>query len=71
MYHAEQDRAHMFGEIIDDEVYLRREIDAQKYLISVTERYKIPSEEVNVTEKNLELYEKRLEELLARRDRNE
>ena len=64
MYHAEQDRTNMFGEILTDEVLLRREIDAQKYLLSLTKRYKIPSEEVALTEKNLAEYEQDLKRLL-------
>ena len=39
----------------------RREIDAQKYLIAVAEKYKIPAEETEVTRKNLANYEAMLE----------
>lgn len=68
MYHAEQDRTNMFGEILTDEVLLRREIEAQKHLISLTDRYKIPSEEVEVTKKSLADYEQQLKNLLERSD---
>jgi len=66
MYHAEQDRKNMFGRRLTDEVLLRREIDAQKYLLSLTDKYKIPVEEVEQTKKNLEGYEKDLEEFLKK-----
>ena len=66
MYHAKQDRTKMFGEL-SDEVYLLREIDAQKYLISMTERYKIPLREVEQTKKNLAMYEEKLEEYYKRK----
>ena len=35
MYHAEQDRTNMFGGDLTHEVRLRREIDAQKHLLSL------------------------------------
>lgn len=63
-YHAEQDRKHMFGVELTDEVLLRREIDAQHYLLSLTERYKIPESEVELTKFNLANYERDLEKLL-------
>ena len=46
----------------------RREIDAQKYLIAVAEKYKIPAEETEVTRRNLEMYEECLKKLVAGRD---
>ena len=64
MYHAEQDRLNMFGSVINKEVYLRREIDAQKYMLGLVDKYKIPDVEVEVTKKNLKFYEKELEDLL-------
>ena len=63
-YHAEQDRTHMYGEFVTDEVLLRREIDAQNYLISMKDRYKIPDEETQETRANLAKYEQRLIKLL-------
>ena len=65
MYHAKQDRTKMFGEVLTTEVHLRREIDAQKYLLSVTDKFKIPDEEVAVTKANLEYYENELKKLLG------
>lgn len=64
MYHAEQDKKNKFGSVLTDEVRIKREIDAQNYLLSLTERYKIPSEEVELTRKNLAYYEKELKRLL-------
>ena len=67
MYHARQDRAKMFGEITDDLVALKREIDAQHYLLRMAKKYKIPSEELAVTKENLKRYENQLEEILNER----
>ena len=64
MYHAEQDRTHMYGDVLTDEVRLRREIDAQKYLTKVANKYKIPVEEQEVTLQNLADYKHQLKELL-------
>lgn len=63
MYHALQDRENMFSDYPEDEILVRREIDAQKYLLSVIDKYKIPLEETEVTRGNLETYEKRLKRL--------
>ncbi len=65
MYHAEQDRKHIYGEELTPEVFLRREIDAQKYLLSATEKFKIPIEETSVTKANLKKYEEELSALLG------
>lgn len=64
MYHAEQDRKGLFGNEPTHEVILKREIDAQKYLLSLTEKYNIPVEEVNVTKANLKKYEEELAMLI-------
>lgn len=64
MYHAKQDRLNMYGETLTDIVLEKREIDAQKYLISVEKRYKIPIEEMEQTKDNLKYHEERLAELL-------
>lgn len=63
MYHAEQDRTNMYGEVVTREVLLLREIDAQKYLLLCTEKYKIPLREVEITERNLKDYEDRLKSI--------
>ncbi len=68
MYHAQQDRTNAFGKSITDEVMLKREIDAQKYLLSVSKKYNIPDEETAVTKKNLEYYENQFKEKLGSDD---
>ena len=64
MYHAKQDRMNMYGDNLTAIVIEKREIDAQKYLISVEKRYKIPLEEMEQTKANLKYHEKLLAELL-------
>lgn len=64
MFHAEQDRKGEYSKYSFEETRLRREIDAQNYLLNVAERYKIPVKETEVTKANLKEYEKRLETLL-------
>ena len=46
---------------------IRREIDAQNYLLGMTERYKIPDSEVEQTRRNLAGYEADLREIEERR----
>ena len=60
MYHAYQDKTNMFGKEAIGEVYLKREIDAQKYLLRRKKRYKIPIEEEITTRENLKYYEQKL-----------
>ena len=67
MYHAKQDRLNMFGSVIDREVHLKREIDAQKYMLGLVDKYKIPDEEVEMTKRNLKYYEEELEKFLKER----
>ncbi len=64
MFHAWQDQNHEVGFAITPEVILRREICAQKYLLKVAEKYKIPLEEIEVTRANLAEYEAQLKALL-------
>ena len=64
MYHAKQDRLQMFGDTLTEEVLLRREIDAQEYLLSLTNKYKIPDDEVETTKGNLEHYKTKLLKLM-------
>ena len=66
MRHAYQDRTHMYGSKLTNELLLRREIEAQKYLIRRRKRYKIPLEETEVTKRNLADYERRLKHLLSK-----
>ncbi|MTB63630.1 hypothetical protein GGG87_01220 [Streptococcus sp. zg-86] len=62
LYHAEQ---HFRGEIDTNnrKSILEAEIAAQKYLLSVTDKYHIPKSEVRQTQKALKTYLKELEEL--------
>ena len=64
MYHAEQDRKNVFGNLAEKEMELRREIQAQEYLLSQTEKYKIPISEIEVTKNNLKDYRIKLEQYL-------
>ena len=60
-YHFWQERRGMaIDEPIDKRVLLL-EIDAKKHLISLAEKYKIPSEETALTKRELEFYQKGLD----------
>ena len=60
VFHFKQDMRGDYADIGGEEMVVRREIDAQNYLLSVSERYNIPSSEVEQTKKNLKDYEDRL-----------
>ncbi len=65
MYHAKQDRRGDYNNLVFSEMILRREIDAQKYLLKMSEKYKIPIiEEIQVTTQNLKTYQLKLQEFL-------
>ena len=68
MYHALQDRRNMYGDVITEEVVTKREIDTQRYLLSVAERYKIPKEQAEITRRNLRLYEEHFAELRGKKE---
>lgn len=70
MYHAHQDRTGMFNQYPIDEVSLRREIDAQKHVMMLKTRYKIPESEMEELQINLDNYEKELDELLRSKHEN-
>ena len=55
-----QDKRHDYGEYPDLIGMTKREIDAQKYLLSVYEKYKITESETAETLANLRDYEKKL-----------
>lgn len=61
-YHFKQNHTNMNNHKKAQERYLLNEIDAQKYLISVADKYNIPEAERIVTQENLKKYEKGLEE---------
>lgn len=70
MYHAHQDKSGMFNQYPIDEISLRREIDAQKHVMMLKARYKIPESEMEELQINLDNYEKELEELLRSKHEN-
>lgn len=61
-YHFEQNLKKMNNRKPAQERLLLNEIDAQKYLLSVADKYHIPEVELVVTRENLANYEKALEE---------
>lgn len=65
MFHAEQDRTNRYGIVhnVNGEVYLKREIEAQEYLLKNIQKYKIPEAETLVTMENLKYYKGMLETL--------
>ena len=63
MYHAKQDRQNAYLNLPSDEAILRREIDAQEYLLGMAEKYQIPTNETNITRRNLADYQRMLREL--------
>lgn len=65
MYHAKQEQDRMFASYPNSQIFLRREIDAQKQLIYLAERYNIPLAEMEVTKSNLAYYEAELSAILA------
>lgn len=65
-FHAKQDRRKAFGDKLTNKVYLLREIEAQEYLLSMIEEYKIPIEQTEQTIKNLEYYKEQYEKLYGR-----
>lgn len=60
VFHYHQERGTNYSQYGAEEQMLRMEIDAKKYLLSVAERYKIPSEETDLTRQELLAYERRL-----------
>lgn len=60
IYHWTQDVKKMNSDKPDELRDLLNEIDAQKYLLSMTEKYKIPQKEVEQTTANLKGYEEDL-----------
>ena len=66
MYHAKQERRGDYAGMGIEEMMLRREIDAQKYLLRSIKRYKIPPTETAATKKILELYKKQLARIISK-----
>ena len=42
------------------------EIDAKKYVLSMSEKYHVPAEEIALTKKQLESYQREMDELIKR-----
>lgn len=67
VFHFKQHQRGDYSSMPLEEMVVRREIDAQRYLLSVSKRYNIPSSEVELTKKNLTEYEADLKRILERR----
>lgn len=64
VYHYNQERGTKYLKYFGEEQVVRMEIDAKKYLLSVSEKYKIPPEETELTRQELQVYERRLADWL-------
>ena len=64
VYHFNQNRAALNNQYSSTQRMIMNEIDAQEYLISVADKYKIPQSEREETKSLLELYRKQMEELI-------
>ena len=62
-FHFNQHRRGDYAEHGQEEMRIRREIDAQKYLLDVAKRYKIPRIETEQTKAALAMYEEELRRL--------
>ena len=62
VYHFQQEQRGDYAEYEDGIRNLLRERDAQRYLLSVAERYNIPKDETRQTERALEEYLRQLKE---------
>ena len=67
VFHFKQNLRGDYSDAPVDEMVARREIDAQKFLLSVAERYNIPISETELTKRNLARYESDLREILEQR----
>ena len=63
VYHFYQNRAGLNLQYSDEQRRIMNEIDAQEYLISVADKYKIPQMEREETKGLLEMYKKQRENL--------
>ena len=66
VYHFEQNRKGLNSEYSPKQRTILNEIDAKEYLLSVKDKYRIPEEEVELTERQLESYKKQMEEMKER-----
>jgi hypothetical protein len=67
VFHFKQNLRGDYSDAPVDEMVARREIDAQKFLLSVAKRYNIPISETELTKRNLARYESDLREILEQR----
>ncbi len=65
VFHFKQHKRGDYAALPAKEMRLRREIDAQKYLLSVSKQYKISSKEIELTRKNLKDYEEELRNMIG------
>lgn len=66
IYHFDQNRLGINDEYPIEQRKIMNEILAQKYLLSVTEKYKIPKEQIEVTRQNLKYYENMMNKMIER-----
>ena len=63
VYHFNQNRSGLNAQYSAVQRQIMNEIDAQEYLLSVSDKYKIPKEEVEETKQLLEVYKKKMEDM--------
>ena len=66
VYHFEQNRKGLNSEYSSKQRTILNEIDAKEYLLSVKDKYRIPEEEIELTEIQLESYKKQMEKMKER-----
>ena len=65
-YHFMQNKIGLHAECPERERVLLNEIDAKKYVLSMSEKYHVPAEEIALTKKQLESYQREMDELIKR-----
>lgn len=63
VFHFKQHKRGDYADADEQEMTVRREIDAQRYLLSVAKRYHIPESETEQTKMALAEYERRLDSI--------
>lgn len=63
VYHFKQERKGLNQDQPDSVRNIINEIDAKKYLLSIADKYKIPSEEIAESREHLNYYERLLDEM--------
>lgn len=67
VFHFEQHKRGDYADADAEEMVVRREIDAQRYLLSVAKRYNIPESETEQTKRSLAEYERLLDSIERRK----